>query len=423
MLNKNYLPIITPIIIFITGLGFLGYTYYKNISNKPAALSVTSKYQEAMVTFRGKDMGESPVEATDLKPGRGEIIIKTDNHELKKEIILTEEALTAVSADVGVSDKFYGSLIIWYDKSGDKDQAKLFVASNPSSAAVKVNDKDLGETPLTISNKDILEDPNNEYTVLVEKEGYEAQKLTIKLEKGYVLNIQSDLFLKPISKDVQKVNSTDIYTLYAFKDDKLKQISTGEWASAAAYWLETRGAALFGADNISYFDYFVDSDGTLYNGKGNVLEKEKSSIDQKPEKPLIIAYLNNEEDEKITEEANKTLSGLLKQNVSSTKENLYEITETGIGYLNVRKSADLNGEIVGRVNVGDQVEALERVGDWYRIIFETQEAYVYATYLKKVEPIEETEGDTQGVQDARTTEQTEELESPEDVDVTPSPTP
>ncbi|PIR43767.1 hypothetical protein COV24_00825 [candidate division WWE3 bacterium CG10_big_fil_rev_8_21_14_0_10_32_10] len=380
-MNKNYLPIITPIVILIIGLSFLGYTYYKNISNKPAALSISSKYKDAEVTFKDKSYGKTPIEETDLKPGRGELIIKTKDNEFKKEIILTEAALTVVSADVGVSDNFSGNLVLWYDKTG-QDSSQVFVASTPTGSTVKINNQDFKETPVTISESDINNKENNEYTILIEKSGYESQKITVKLEKGYKLNISSHLFLKPIPGEVEKMETTNIYTVYGFRSTDLSGISTGEWASAIAYWLDTRGAALIGAENITYFDYFVDSEGTLYNGKGDVLDKDKEKLQEVPKDLLKIAFLNQTDTSEVTDKAKETLGGLLgKEAISS----IYKVTETGVGYLNVRKTPDLNGELAGKLNVGDTVEVIEQQGDWYKIKFEDSEAYAYATYIEKVE--------------------------------------
>ena len=83
-MNKNYLPFLLPLIIFFCRTRFLGYAYYKNTVNRPGALQVSSKYGEAEVLFRGKSIGKTPIEVKDLKPGKGELLIKGANFELKR---------------------------------------------------------------------------------------------------------------------------------------------------------------------------------------------------------------------------------------------------------------------------------------------------------------------------------------------------
>jgi hypothetical protein len=409
-MNKNNLPVITPVIIFLVGLGFLGFTYYKNLSNKPAALSVTSKYKEAEVELRGKALGSTPFETTDVKPGTAELILKTDTGQQKKQITLTEQALTVVSGDVGVSDNFSASLIIWYDKTNVKD-GELFVASNPGGAKIKINNKEVGETPTTIKKSDILDNSGDEYNIVIEKEGYETQKVTIKLEDGYTLNLSSDLFLKPIPKSVQKPESNDLYTLYSFTEDALASNGATDWAKATAYWLDTRGTALFGSDNVNYFDYFTDSGGNLYDGKGGSLNKDQINLDKEPAEPLIISYLNTENTEGVSDEAKATVAGLFGKEATEILTNQYTVKETGVGYLNVRKTADLNGELLGQLNIGDTVTVVSLEGDWYKIEYkdgENGQAFVYATHLQKAEP-KAAEADTE------TKEETTE-------DPTPTPT-
>jgi|GEM_PF-2104895 len=395
-MSKNILPIITPLVIFLVGLGFLGFTYYKNITNKPAALSVTSKYKEATVKLRNKDLGKTPIENTDIKPGTAEIILETKESNLKKQIQLTEKALTVVSADVGISDNFSGTLIIWYDKSNEKD-GNLFVSSNPGGAKILINNKESGKTPTTINKGDILDSENDEYSVIIEKDGYESQKVTVKLEPGYTLNIQSDLFIKPIPKQVQKLAESDEYKVYGFTDTTLAAYNPAEWASAIAYWLDTRGTAVFGSDSINYFDYFVDSEGNLYNGKGDGIDKNSVRLEKIPKEALLIGYLNTKNTENLSDEAKKTISGLFGGKVTETSggDNTYIVKKTGVGYLNVRKTADLDGELLGKLDIGDEVEVVKQEGDWYRIKYkdgENGEAFVYATWLEK-KPKEKTEED------------------------------
>lgn len=51
------------------------------------------------------------------------------------------------------------------------------------------------------------------------------------------------------------------------------------------------------------------------------------------------------------------------------------------GTLNVRKGADINQEIIGSLNKGEQVTILGVVGDWYKIAYGVGSAYVNVPYV------------------------------------------
>ncbi|NCT55980.1 PEGA domain-containing protein [bacterium] len=390
-MNKSYLPIITPVVLFLTGVIFLGFTYYKNVSSKPAALSITSKYRDATVSLKNKELGKAPLDLIDLKPGVNQIKISTDNNSFTKDIILTEAAYTTISIDVGVSDKFSANQILWYDKA-NSNTSDLFVSSTPKDATVKINNKSLGSTPITISKKDLLESDNGEYTIVIEKDGYEAQKLNVKLENGFTLNVSSQLFLKPISKNTMGLESNSFYKIYNFIDPLIKSNQQGDWAQAIDYWLKTRGEAIIDTDSIKGFDYFIDSGGTLYSGDGKVLNKDAVTLTESKEGTLIlIGYLSLDDNAKeMSTQASDTLSAITNSPVAATQNLLYEVTETGLGYLNVRDKPELTGEIVHQLNVGDTVKVLGQEGDWFKVQYkegeEEKEAYAFSSYLKKSEP-------------------------------------
>jgi len=390
-MNKSYLPIITPVVLFLTGVIFLGFTYYKNVSSKPAALSITSKYRDATVSLKNKELGKAPLDLIDLKPGVNQIKISTDNNSFTKDIILTEAAYTTISIDVGVSDKFSANQILWYDKA-NSNTSDLFVSSTPKDATVKINNKSLGSTPITISKKDLLESDNGEYTIVIEKDGYEAQKLNVKLENGFTLNVSSQLFLKPIPKNTMGLESNSFYKIYNFIDPLIKSNQQGDWAQAIDYWLKTRGEAIIDTDSIKGFDYFIDSGGTLYSGDGKVLNKDAVTLTESKEGTLIlIGYLSLDDNAKeMSTQASDTLSAITNSPVAATQNLLYEVTETGLGYLNVRDKPELTGEIVHQLNVGDTVKVLGQEGDWFKVQYkegeEEKEAYAFSSYLKKSEP-------------------------------------
>lgn len=386
-MNKNYLPFLLPLVIFFAGLGFLGYAYYKNTVNRPGALQISSKYGEAEVMFRGKSIGKTPIEVKDLKPGKGEISIKGANFELKKDIIITEGALTVVSADTGVSEKFSANMTIWYDKTNASD-AKIFITSTPTKAKVKINDKEKGETPLTLSQSDLTDlGETLEYSIALDKEGYEGQVINLKLEKGYTLNLSGNLYLNPLESKAQ-VTDNNNYSLYTFTASDIKEEPNGNWARAIAYYLSTRGAIQIENKSVDSFEYYVDSEGTLYNKSGAVVTNNIENKESNNEKKPLVAYLNSTKESNLSDKATETLKKLFG---SVTPKTSYKVIETGVGFLNVRSTPDTSGELLGKLNIGDAVNVKEEQGEWYKIDFNGKEGYVYATYVEKIEETNDTE--------------------------------
>ncbi|MBP7859943.1 PEGA domain-containing protein [Patescibacteria group bacterium] len=378
MSKKTLLPFILPLVIFITGLGFLGYTFYKSSSLKPSALSVSSKYKEAKVYYKGKLLGMTPIENTNIAAGKGELSVKGENYEFKREITISPNTLTSINYDTAVSKDFSAGYVVWYDKTGGSS-ASIFVSSLPLGAKVFINSKEFGETPLTLSEKDILNTKENSYTLTIEKDGYENQKMNLKLDKGYTLNIFSNLFLKPFpnTEKMKEVSKNEVYQVLLFSDENFSK-NYKDWASAISYWTETRGAFSLNNNTLKYFDYFIDKTGKVYNGKGSLTDVSPLNLKTKPEKPLVIVYLTDtslDVDSKHTE----ALNILFKDSSVSAEE--YVVSKTPTGFLNIRETASTSAVILGKYNVGDAVNFVAKEGDWIKVKFNDKDGYVSAQYV------------------------------------------
>lgn len=54
------------------------------------------------------------------------------------------------------------------------------------------------------------------------------------------------------------------------------------------------------------------------------------------------------------------------------------------GFLNIRNGPGFGGEKIGMIPNGATVTITERVGDWYRIIYNGIDGYVYGTYITRI---------------------------------------
>lgn len=380
MSKKTLLPFVLPLVIFLTGLGFLLFTFYKNTSSKSSALSVTSKYKEAKVYFRDKLVGTTPIEKTDVSPGKAELRVAGDNFEFKREITITQNTLTSINYDTAVSQDFSAGYIVWYDKTGGSD-AGIFVSSNPVGAKVFINGKEIGETPVNVSDKDILNSQENAYTLTIEKDGYENQKMNLKLDKGYTLNIFSNLFLKPFPPaDKIKQFSTDDYKRVILLTGGDLAKNYHDWELALSYWLETRGNQTINDLTFKFFDYFIDKDGVVYNGRGSTIDVAPINLTTKPEEPLTIALLTDSETDP-TDKQTQALSTLFGGSVLSTSK--YVVAKTPTGFLNIRETPSTSAVIVGKYNVGDSLDVVSKEGTWYKVKYNNKDAYVSAQYVSE----------------------------------------
>lgn len=54
------------------------------------------------------------------------------------------------------------------------------------------------------------------------------------------------------------------------------------------------------------------------------------------------------------------------------------------GYLNIRNGPALSGEVIGMIPNGATVRITEQVGDWYRIIYNGIDGYVFGNYIRRL---------------------------------------
>ena len=83
------------------------------------------------------------------------------------------------------------------------------------------------------------------------------------------------------------------------------------------------------------------------------------------------------------------------------------VLPTGVGYLNVRSSGDLDADVVGRLNVGEEYEFIRRVDQWYEVVLDgVVSGWVFGEYVEEIDgssldPVEEASlEDTEALNDS-----------------------
>lgn len=178
-------------------------------------LQVTSLAGEIEIFVDGISQGKvtpesSPLTIPAIEPGERQIRLQRTAQvdeaywEFNKLIKFESGVDVVVSYELGPSEEFSEGHVIYATKTTDKvDGVRLNLTSGVEGATVKIDDAEVGQTPLVaqVISKD------KQHTLLISRTGYESQEFKLLPESqedrdkisGYNLNVLVDLFLHPIT--------------------------------------------------------------------------------------------------------------------------------------------------------------------------------------------------------------------------------
>jgi len=386
------------IILILTFIGVLvlgGYVFYKtvwvnNIAGE-AGLVVNSAQGRANVFVNDKLLGTTPFFSNAIKAGEVVVSIRNDDRTFDVNLNLVPNTEAIINRELGPNRDFTAGDVVWVEKS--KDGASLSVVTNPVDALVKLDGEIKGETPITINNVKI-----GEHDLEISKDGYETRTLRPDIKDGVKLNIDSQLFIKPIGRPLVplKISTPDVTIYPLHLEDVVAKSSIKMHIQAIQYWLTTRKEYLPKEYSKGLnIDYYVTEDGSVYDDQGeNIVPKAKKEEDQ-----ISIAYYGEGEtlSDKALEMVNVLAGNIdLIKNSNETNttyssgedntpsEGSVVILETGTGWLRVRAGAGLGFDEVAKVDVGKKYKLIEDKGDWVKIQVDDQTTgWVSATYVDK----------------------------------------
>jgi hypothetical protein len=386
--NDDKKPFSTGLIYFLGILGvalvvFFGGELLRNLSglSNKAVLNVVVQNGKAEVMVNNTKVGDTPLESKDIKPGNNTVAIRSDTRQYQTEIkFLPSKKDTAytvsIARDLGVSDTFSSGQDMWFDKDGSDNT--LRVLSNPSGARVIIDNSEVGTTPFTSSAIS-----NGNYDLKIIYPGHETSEMRINVQSGYVLNISVKLFPYPVTPEIKMFEgSNNLYNISI--DDPAVTSDTQAWVKGIIYWNDTRGLNVqdVGMNKDRVFDYFIDYKGGIYDKDGTLLASQEDL--KKLTNVSRGAYLGtSSEATGITEEARRALELLGDSGIKAVEEETAKIKTTPLGWLRVRKSPDLSGEELAKVNTGEIYNVLEKTSGWVKIkVSETLEGWVSETYVE-----------------------------------------
>ncbi len=188
-MRKLVLPIIAAVLI----LGISGFVIKQKFLQPAQAGLQASSNPPATIFLDGKEMGMTPQELKDLKPGEKTLKLvpqstATTYFPWETKIKLINGRMAVVSRDFGETESASAGEVMTVEKIADKKSASLAVISIPDSAVVTLNNETKGFTPV---NLDGLTAGN--YEVRVSANGYQERMVRVKLDDGYKLMVNVKL--------------------------------------------------------------------------------------------------------------------------------------------------------------------------------------------------------------------------------------
>lgn len=362
--------LILSMVFLVCGLAIAVVLYLKFFNNSgssgKAGLSVNASYGQATVILDGTLIGKTPYESQTLKPGEHTLSVKADQGSYETKIQLVSQAQTAVTREVGTGKDFFAGNVVWMEKiSGDSTSVSII--TNPTNAVVKLDTVEKGTAPLTLN--DVSE---GSHTIEISKDGYETQSVFLKFKRGFKLNVIADLFLIPISENLEGTDySTNVKIYKLTLSVAGVSVEPSIWAKAVSYFGKTRGKPV-------NFDFLIDSEGTIYDSNGTKVTLDAKSLTKTN---YIIGYLSKDQGE-LSDKAKETL-GIFGPGAFGS---FVKVIPTGVGFLRVRDKPSLNGTEIARINEGEEFLMLEEGQGWTKIkLPDGKEGWASSTYLEKVE--------------------------------------
>ncbi|MFH1547137.1 MAG: PEGA domain-containing protein [bacterium] len=163
-----------------------------------SALTVNSAGGKSEVYLDDKKIGETPLSLDNLSPGDFTIDIKRVTSQdsfyttISKEIHIEPNTRTLVEVEIGPSDQFSSTSVIYY-RDNNSSNSSMYLNSNPSNGTITVDGTEYDGSPVVIEDIE-----GGEHTISVEADGYEPLEISVISRDGYTLIAEFDLMVKPI---------------------------------------------------------------------------------------------------------------------------------------------------------------------------------------------------------------------------------
>ena len=363
-------------IIILTAVGFFVFKNFKTVSPK-ASLLIETPNTKAEAFLNDQSLGQTPLQKDGLSAGEHALKLINDEQIYQTKIELLGGTQTVVRREFGPSDTFSSGEVLWFEKTGGP--ATVSVTSDPDGVVVKLDGRDIGKTPVLIE-----EVKTGASDLHLSFENFETRKISVRVEDGYQLRISSKLALLPLpASELREIDfggeKVAVYNLSPTNTSLF--VDAVSLAKGIVYWVGTRG---LGATQTK-LDYFVDSQGAIYDSGGKVFDTE--TFEGEPVETVTVGFLGQAGDEELSEQAKTSLTSLTKKILKTPPiVDKVKILPTGVGWLRVRSEPSLSAAEMTKVNVGEKFELLEEKTGWAKIrLADGGEGWVSSDYVEKIQ--------------------------------------
>lgn len=378
--SVNFKKLFIWAIIFGSLFGLLSY-YQERIPEilgiqKKATISISTLETDVKVYINSNLVGEAPIENLEINPGLVNLSIRGLVSGFSTNLNIIDDSENIIYRELGVNKDLSSGVNIW---EGTYDEKKVEVFVNPSNAKVFVNEKEL-------NSEEINKLVSGNYKFKVIAEGYKDLAFSVNIRDGFKTNI--DVKLPPLPSEEEIVKFKDYQNLYVIKSSNPDVFSyTPDWLEYLNYYQKRRGLVIseLGIVKDDFFEYFIDSDGRVFDKNLNQIDDFDSIEDLDSKKTALLhkniskEILNNKNKDTISALYSSSLTTLVKNEkieqrqlsapssqVLGTENSATKFVLIKAEWLRVRKSP--GGEEIAKVNEGDKLELVsESDPEWYQI--------------------------------------------------------
>ena len=372
----NFKKILTLLVLFGSIFGLISY-YQERIPeilgiSRKSTISISSLEAGAKVFINGNQVGETPIDGKEIKPGLVNLSIKGPLNGYTTTLNIVDNSENIIYRELGFNKELSSGVNIW---EGTYDEKKVEVIADPKTAKITVNDKE-------VNNEEVDKLESGNYKFKVSAEGYKELVFSVNIRKGYKTNIEVKLPPLPYEEEIYTLN--DFENLYVIKSSNPDVYTySKDWIDYFTYFQKRRGVNIknLGVVKDSFFEYFIDTEGRVYDKNLKQID-DFDSIKDLNSKKVGLLYKTVSKD--VLNEKNKTtiaaLYSLSKLKTAETTSPSSTIPNSGVvlgqatkkyviitaDWLRVR--SEPAGTEIGKANKGEELELIsEEQISWYKI--------------------------------------------------------
>ena len=181
-MKKTILLILMVISVAILSVRLTAFVIDEYFHTGKTGIRISSIPNGADVEINDKNMGKTPFENLDLKPGEITVKLKYKDIIWQKKIEMNDGTVTMINRDLSSDMLSSAGEVLSLNKGSG-----VSLLSFPDGADVEINDKNMGKTPL------FLDLPEGEYTFLIKHSNYLNRNIKAAIPAGFKLVLDVDL--------------------------------------------------------------------------------------------------------------------------------------------------------------------------------------------------------------------------------------